>query len=154
MDIRGLLNKPKQLRMHGKIYGNFRICDRFYEYIQLDAMLSTKGKQIDDVIQLNVPDSILTERITGRWIHKASGRSYHTKFNPPKVAGIDDVTGEPLYQRKDDTAEVLPKRLSNYHAQTTPIIEHYKQYGKVKIVEANAKMSTVWQRIKASLSLD
>ena len=121
--------------------------------VQLDAMLSTKGKQIDDVVQLNVPDSILTERITGRWIHKASGRSYHSKFNPPKVAGIDDVTGEALYQRKDDTADVLPKRLSNYHAQTTPIIDHYKQYGKVKIVEANAKMSTVWQRIKASLNL-
>eukprot|EP01084_Bolivina_argentea_P311105 538478_1 len=119
----------------------------------LDAMLSTKGKQIDDVIELKVPDEILTERITGRWIHKASGRTYHTKFNPPKEFGFDDVTGEPLYQRKDDTAEVLPKRLENYHSQTTPVIDYYKTAAKVKIVDANAKMSTVWQRIKASLNL-
>ena len=54
-------------------------------------MLESKGKQVDDVVQLKVPDEILTERITGRWIHKASGRSYHEKFNPPKTPGIDDV---------------------------------------------------------------
>ena len=120
---------------------------------QLDAMLAEKGRQIDDVVQLDVPDEVLTERITGRWIHKASGRSYHTKFNPPKVAGIDDVTGEALYQRKDDTAEVLPKRLGNYHAQTSPVIDYYKQAAKVKIVDANTKMATVWSRIKAALQL-
>jgi len=119
----------------------------------LDAMLAEKGRQIDDVVQLDVPDEVLTERITGRWIHKASGRSYHTKFNPPKVAGIDDVTGEALYQRKDDTAEVLPKRLGNYHAQTRPVIDYYKEAAKVKIVDANTKMATVWSRIKAALQL-
>eukprot|EP00486_Rosalina_sp_Unknown_P001462 CAMPEP_0201573464 /NCGR_PEP_ID=MMETSP0190_2-20130828/17339_1 /ASSEMBLY_ACC=CAM_ASM_000263 /TAXON_ID=37353 /ORGANISM="Rosalina sp." /LENGTH=247 /DNA_ID=CAMNT_0048000475 /DNA_START=14 /DNA_END=757 /DNA_ORIENTATION=- len=120
----------------------------------LDAMLETKGKQIDDVIQLDVPDEILTERITGRWIHKKSGRSYHTKFNPPKEAGIDDITGESLYQRKDDTAEVLPKRLANYHESTTPVIDYYTKAAKVKIINANDKMSTVWQRMKAALGID
>ena len=117
-------------------------------------MLATKGKQIDDVVQLDVPDEILTERITGRWIHKKSGRSYHTKFNPPKVSGIDDITGEALYQRKDDTADVLPKRLANYHSQTTPVIDYYTKMAKVKIIDANAKMSTVWQRMKAALGVD
>mmetsp|Transcript_60816 Transcript_60816/g.96650 ORF Transcript_60816/g.96650 Transcript_60816/m.96650 type:complete len:251 (+) Transcript_60816:498-1250(+) len=120
----------------------------------LDKMLSSKGKQIDDVVQLDVPDEILTERITGRWIHKASGRSYHTKFNPPKEPGFDDVTGEPLYQRADDSAEVLPKRLANYHSQTTPVINYYKQASKVKVIDADTKMSTVWQRMKAALGLD
>lgn len=56
----------------------------------------------------------------------ASGRSYHTKFNPPKVADVDDITGEPLIHRKDDTAEVLKKRMSNYHQQTAPILEYYR----------------------------
>mmetsp|Transcript_58758 Transcript_58758/g.97233 ORF Transcript_58758/g.97233 Transcript_58758/m.97233 type:complete len:249 (-) Transcript_58758:328-1074(-) len=119
----------------------------------LDDILTQKGKQIDDVVQLDIEDDILTERITGRWIHKASGRSYHTKFNPPKEAGVDDVTGEPLYQRPDDTAEVLPKRLQNYHAQTTPVIDYYKHAGKVKVINADAKMSTVWERMKAALGI-
>jgi hypothetical protein len=61
------------------------------------------------------------ERVTGRWIHAASGRSYHTKFAPPKVAGVDDLTGEPLMQRKDDNAATLKSRLAAYHAQTTPV---------------------------------
>ena len=61
----------------------------------LDEMLREKGTAIDSCVMLDVPDSVLEERITGRWIHKASGRSYHTKFAPPKVAGIDDVTGAP-----------------------------------------------------------
>merc|ERR1719419_2246818 len=91
----------------------------------LDAMLAEKGRQIDDVVQLDVPDEVLTERITGRWIHKASGRSYHIKFNPPKVAGIDDVTGEPLIQRSDDCPEALEKRLSAYNSQTAPVLHHY-----------------------------
>merc|ERR1711920_50500 len=79
----------------------------------LDELLSKTREKVDAVIELNVPDSILEERICGRWIHKASGRSYHTKFNPPKsLAGrtpsvetmLDDQTGEPLMQRPDDTA--------------------------------------------------
>lgn len=61
------------------------------------------------------------ERITGRWIHAASGRSYHEKFAPPKTPGKDDVTGEPLMQRKDDTAETLKKRLEAYHKDTVPV---------------------------------
>ena len=81
------------------------------------------------VVALEVPDAVLTERICGRWVHKASGRSYHAKFSPPKSLGdqaptvetmVDDETGEPLMQRADDTEEALGKRLEGYHAQTVP----------------------------------
>jgi adenylate kinase len=68
----------------------------------------------------------LIERIEGRRVHLPSGRSYHVKFNPPKVAGVDDVTGEPLIQRKDDNAEVLKKRMTAYHGQTSPILNYYQ----------------------------
>lgn len=70
--------------------------------------------------------TLQVERITGRWVHPSSGRSYHTKFAPPKVPGVDDATGEPLMQRKDDNAETLKARLAAFHAQTTPVIQHYK----------------------------
>ena len=74
---------------------------------KLDQMFHQTGKKIDKVIEFSVDDDVLVERIEGRRIHKASGRTYHVKFNPPQKAGIDDVTGEPLMQRKDDTKDVL-----------------------------------------------
>jgi adenylate kinase len=82
---------------------------------KLDLMFKAEGKKIDKVIEFKVDDAALVERIEGRRIHKASGRSYHVKFNPPKVEGKDDVTGEPLMQRADDTKEALVKRLEGYH---------------------------------------
>lgn len=69
--------------------------------------------------------TLQVERVTGRWVHTASGRSYHTRFAPPKVPGKDDITGEPLMQRKDDNAETLKARLAAFHAQTTPVVNHY-----------------------------
>ena len=88
---------------------------------KLDEMLAHRGTAIDKVLSFNVPDSVLVERVTGRWVHPASGRSYHTKFAPPRVPGMDDQTGEPLIQRKDDNAETLKSRLSAFHAQTAPV---------------------------------
>ena len=82
---------------------------------KLDSMFKLAGKKIDAVIEFKVDDEILIERIEGRRVHKNSGRSYHVKFNPPKVAGIDDITGEALIQRADDTKEALEKRLDGYH---------------------------------------
>ena len=82
---------------------------------KLDTMFKSAGKKIDKVIEFKVDDDVLIERIEGRRIHKASGRSYHVKFNPPKKDGIDDLTGEPLIQRADDTKEALVKRLDGYH---------------------------------------
>ena len=78
---------------------------------KLDELLASQNSKIDKIFKFNVPDELLTERITGRRIHKPSGRSYHIKFNPPKVEGVDDVTGEPLIQRPDDREDTLVNRL-------------------------------------------
>ena len=82
---------------------------------KLDTMFKEQGKTIDKVIEFKVDEDVLAERIEGRRIHKASGRSYHVKFNPPKQEGIDDVTGEPLMHRADDTREALVKRMASYN---------------------------------------
>jgi adenylate kinase len=111
----------------------------------LDNMLEGEGKKIDKVVELEIPDQVLVERITGRRIHLASGRSYHVRFNPPKVEGKDDVTGEPLIQRPDDTEESLMKRLDSYHSQTKPILNHYKSKGSLFTIDANRPISSVWQ---------
>ncbi|KAM0018742.1 putative adenylate kinase [Helianthus debilis subsp. tardiflorus] len=94
---------------------------------KLDEMLARRGVKVDKVLNFAIDDAILEERITGRWIHPSSGRSYHSKFAPPKVPGKDDVTGEPLIQRKDDTAAVLKSRLEAFHKQTEPVIDYYSK---------------------------
>merc|ERR1719499_1806476 len=119
----------------------------------LDKHLGNMG--ITDVVNLVVPQDILEERICGRWIHKASGRSYHTKFAPPKVPGKDDVTGEDLIQRKDDTAEALTTRLEAYNSQTMPILEHYGDVESTTIcnIDANKAPGEVWNEIKEALGI-
>jgi len=118
----------------------------------LDEILKEQGKKIDDVVLLEVPDNQLVARISGRRIHKASGRSYHVEFNPPKVEGLDDVTGEPLYQRKDDNAETLIPRLANYHKQTAPLADYYESTGVLKRIDGNTTLANVWARIKAAMN--
>lgn len=103
---------------------------------ELDKMFNAAGKKIDKVIEFKVDDGILIERIEGRRIHKASGRSYHVKFNPPKVEGKDDETGEPLIQRPDDNAEALKTRLGAYHEQTAPILGYYAKKNVLFTVDA------------------
>lgn len=92
---------------------------------QLDKLLADKGEKIDKVVSFDCSEKVLTDRITGRRIHKPSGRSYHITFNPPKVADKDDITGEPLIQRKDDTEEVLKTRLASFNEKTAPVLSHY-----------------------------
>lgn len=111
----------------------------------LDHMLESEGKKIDKVVELDIPDDVLVERITGRRIHVASGRSYHVRFNPPKAEGKDDVTGESLIQRPDDTEESLKKRLESYHSQTKPILGYYQTKGSLFKLDANRPISSVWQ---------
>jgi len=94
---------------------------------QADAM-KTAGVKLDVVLEIDVPDAQIVERMSGRRAHLPSGRTYHVKFNPPKVAGIDDVTGEPLVQRADDSEETVKKRLEVYHSQTRPLVDYYKQW--------------------------
>lgn len=129
----------------------------------LDEMLVESGECVSKVIAFEVPDAVLEERICGRWIHKASGRSYHTKFAKPKSMRIDssgrpikstmrdDVTGEPLYQRGDDTREALKERLSKYHKMTVPILQHYKPHNIVSRVNANQKIQVVQSEVEQIL---
>ncbi|KAM0754134.1 adenylate kinase 1 [Meredithblackwellia eburnea MCA 4105] len=115
---------------------------------KLDAMLEAKDQKLQSAVQLLVDDNLLVSRITGRWIHPASGRSYHTEFNPPKKAGLDDATGEPLVQRSDDNAATLLKRLQTYHSQTDPVAEYYKTKGIWKGVDAAQSPKTVWNSLQ------
>ena len=94
---------------------------------QADAMKDA-GVALDGVVDINVPDSEIIKRMSGRRVHLASGRTYHITFNPPKEDGKDDVTGEALIQRDDDQEDTVRNRLDVYHAQTEPLIDYYKNW--------------------------
>ncbi len=96
---------------------------------QADAMKSA-GVKLDYVLEIDVPFDAIIERMSGRRSHPASGRTYHVKFNPPKVEGKDDVTGEPLIQREDDKEETVKKRLEIYSAQTRPLVDYYSNWAR------------------------
>ena len=97
---------------------------------QADAMKAA-GVKLDVVLEIDVPDSAIVERMSGRRAHVASGRTYHVKFNPPKVESLDDVTGEPLIQRDDDKEETVIKRLEVYQAQTRPLVDYYSAWAAI-----------------------
>jgi adenylate kinase len=94
---------------------------------QAEAMRAA-GVAVDYVLEIDVPDEEIIARMGGRRVHLASGRTYHVKFNPPKVEDRDDVTGEPLVQRDDDRAETVRKRLEVYHAQTRALVEYFGRW--------------------------
>jgi len=94
---------------------------------QADAMKAA-NVSLDYVLEIDVPDEAIVERMSGRRVHVASGRTYHVKYNPPKVEGRDDVTGEPLIQREDDKEETVKKRLAVYHEQTEPLKGYYMKW--------------------------
>ena len=96
---------------------------------QADA-LKDSGVKIDYVLEFDVPDEVIVERMSGRRVHQASGRSYHIVYNPPKVEGKDDVTGEDLIIRADDKPETVLDRLAVYHKQTSPLIDYYQAEAK------------------------
>jgi adenylate kinase len=96
---------------------------------QAEAMKQA-GVAIDYVVEVDVPDNEIIKRMSGRRVHTASGRTYHIVFNPPKVQGKDDVTGEELVQRPDDAEETVKKRLSVYHEQTKPLVAYYTTWSK------------------------
>lgn len=96
---------------------------------QADAMKEA-GVLIDYVLEIDVPDEAIVERMSGRRVHAASGRTYHVKFNPPKVAGKDDATGDPLIQRDDDKEETVKKRLAVYHQQTVVLLGYYGKWAE------------------------
>lgn len=96
---------------------------------QADAMKAA-GVKIDYVLEIDVPFDAIIERMSGRRSHTASGRTYHVKYNPPKLEGKDDLTGEPLIQREDDKEETVRKRLEVYSAQTRPLVEYYSTWAR------------------------
>ncbi|WP_019140347.1 adenylate kinase [Noviherbaspirillum massiliense] len=96
---------------------------------QADAMKEA-GVAIDHVLEIDVPDTAIIERMSGRRVHPASGRTYHVKYNPPKVPGKDDVTGEDLIQRDDDKEETVKKRLAVYHDQTEVLVDYYTKWAQ------------------------
>ena len=98
---------------------------------QADAMKAA-GVKLDYVLEIDVPFEAIIDRMRGRRSHPASGRTYHVKFNPPKVEGIDDVTGEPLVQREDDKEETVKKRLQVYSDQTRPLVDYYSNWAKAE----------------------
>ncbi len=92
---------------------------------QADAMKAA-GINVDYVLEFDVPNEVIIDRMSGRRVHSASGRVYHVKYNPPKQEGIDDITGEPLTTRKDDHEDIVKKRLVEYHELTKPLISYYQ----------------------------
>lgn len=103
------------------------LLDGFPRTIAQAEGLKEMGVNLDHVIEIVVDDEAIVQRMSGRRVHLASGRSYHLVFNPPKSAGLDDVTGEALVQRDDDKEETVRKRLQVYHEQTKPLVGFYQQ---------------------------
>lgn len=108
----------------------------------LDEILAKLGKKIEKVIALNVPDSDIIERITGRRTSKLTGKIYHIKFNPPV-----DEKEEDLVQRADDTEEVVVKRLETYHSQTAPVLDYYKEQNKVTEIDGTRSLDEITKDI-------
>ena len=126
---------------------------------QADAMKSA-GVKLDAVVEIDVPDAAIIERMSGRRVHIASGRTYHVKFNPPKVAGKDDATGEDLIQRDDDKAETVRKRLDVYQSQTRPLVAYYSEWEargdpaapKYHKINGTGSVDEIMSRVMAALS--
>ena len=104
--------------------------DGFPRTIPQAEAMKAAGVKLDYVLEIDVPFDAIIERMSGRRSHPASGRTYHVKFNPPKVQGQDDVTGEPLVQRDDDKEETVKKRLDVYSSQTRPLVDYYSAWAQ------------------------
>ncbi len=135
MDVGGLVGDEIMIglvkdRLKDADCNNGYLFDGFPRTVaQADAMKEA-GINIDYVLEIDVPDELIVDRMSGRRSHPASGRVYHIKNNPPKVDNVDDVTGEPLVQRDDDKEETVKKRLSVYHNQTEVLLGYYNQWAQ------------------------
>lgn len=117
----------------------------------LDQMLAELGVGIDRVIEFQVDNETVVQRICGRRIHQSSGRTYHVEFNPPKQEGRDDVTGEPLVQREDDNADTVRNRLNAYHEQTAPLVSYYSNKGNLVSIDGMQSPEEVYTSLRNTL---
>jgi adenylate kinase len=140
--------------------GNGFLFDGFPRTIAQAEAMKDAGVKLDYVLEIDVPFEAIIDRMSGRRSHPASGRIYHVKFNPPKVDGKDDMTGEPLVQRDDDKAETVQKRLDVYSAQTRPLVEYYSAWAakdaasapKYRKIDGMGDVSDITARAMAALS--
>jgi adenylate kinase len=134
--------------------------DGFPRTIPQAEAMKAAGVKLDYVLEIDVPFDAIVERMSGRRSHPASGRTYHVKFNPPKVQGQDDVTGEPLVQRPDDQEETVLKRLEVYSAQTRPLVDYYANWAqndaatapKYRAISGTGSVEAITARAMAALS--
>ena len=109
----------------------------------LDGILAELGRRIERVILLDVPDDIIVERLEGRLVHPASGRTYHAVYDPPKTAATDDLTGDPIEKRDDDREAVVRDRLRVYHEHAAGVADHYRNRGQLVVVDGNQSIANV-----------
>jgi len=136
------------------------IVDGFPRTIPQAEALRGVGIDIGFVLNIDVSDEEILRRMSGRFVHPASGRSYHVVFNPPRVAGKDDVTGDALVQRDDDKEETVKKRITTYHAQTKPLVEYYSRWAqsgdarapRYARIDGNGSVDEIRARLLAALA--
>ncbi|MEN9759159.1 MAG: adenylate kinase [Pseudomonadota bacterium] len=140
--------------------GSGYLFDGFPRTIPQAQAMKDADVLLDAVLEITVPDEDIIDRMSGRRVHVASGRTYHVKFNPPKSEGKDDVTGEPLIQRDDDKESTVRKRLEIYHSQTKPLVDFYQRWAstqdrkapKVVTVSGVGAVETITERVLAALA--
>ncbi len=118
----------------------------------LDGILAELGRRIERVVLLDVPDDVIVARLAGRLIHPGSGRTYHEVYDPPKRAGVDDVTGEPLETRDDDRESVVRDRLRAYHEHAPKVVEYYRNRGQLITVDGDQSVDNVVAAIDRSIA--
>ena len=139
-------------RLHEPDCATGCLFDGFPRTLAQASGLADIGVKIDAVVELQIDDAIIVERVTGRRVHEPSGRTYNIIFNPPKSQGLDDITGEPLIHRDDDKEETVRNRLGVYRAQTAPLIDYYKNVELEYIeVDARGTVSDIRKRIAVQL---
>src|SRR5436190_1342794 len=139
---------------------NGYLFDGFPRTIPQAEAMKKAGVAIDYVLEIDVPDEEIVQRMSGRRVHPASGRTYHVKFNPPRVEGKDDTTGEPLIQRDDDREETVKKRLDVYRAQTRPLVDYYGRWAasgdarapRFRKISGVGALEEIQRRVSAALT--
>ena len=134
--------------------------DGFPRTIPQAEAMKAAGVKLDVVLEIDVPAAAIIERMSGRRVHLASGRTYHVKHNPPRVAGLDDITGEPLIQREDDIEETVRKRLEIYQRQTRPVVDYYASWAasgdaqapRCERVSGTGSVEDITRRVMAALA--